>query len=230
MKSQYNKQLNYVFNRPTGEPAWYWQTYIDEETAFNDSPNDTFFFLETLLLNAKIDLIPYSDEQIGLGLTYVFDNSCSNIINDFKIADIVFERKLKAINSIFGLFRDVLNPRCPSLLAAYSNATLSKISYICYMFWDICPLSSTYGFNFNEARKSKLFDENYLKAIANVMKQCLGLSNPACIESGLHGLGHMVFNQPQIAVPIIDNFLNSGHCKNNELINYAKNARKGMIP
>lgn len=33
--------------------------------------------------------------------------------------------------------------------------------------------------------------EAYYKAIVYVMEQCLWLDNPACVESGLHGLGHM---------------------------------------
>jgi hypothetical protein len=101
-------------------------------------------------------------------------------------------------------------------------------------------LSSAYGFSFTEAKikteakqklykNSKLENHNYYAAIANVMEKCLDLSNPACVESGLHGLGHLAFNHPKIAVPIIDNFLKNGKCENENLISYAKMARTGMI-
>ena len=69
----------------------------------------------------------------------------------------------------------------------------------------------------------------YYAAIADVMQNCLGLSNPACVESGLHGLGHMATFLPDIAVPIIDTYLKNKKNKNKDLINYAKTARTGII-
>jgi hypothetical protein len=241
MTPQYQRQLDYIFNRPTDEPAWYHRTDSWEEGVFNDNATDTFIFLETLFLNPKEDLKAYSDDQIGLGLAFIFDSSCSNMTHDFKAADVPFDRKTKAIHSLFALFRDVLNPRTPEVLSAFSQEKLSKIGYICYMFWDITPLSSAYGLSFSEAKMktqakgkpykiSKLEIYNFYAAIAHVMKQCLDLSNPACVESGLHGLGHLAFNYPKIAVPIIDDFIKNGKCKNENLLNYAKMAWTGMIP
>jgi hypothetical protein len=241
MTPQYQRQLDYIFNRPTDEPEWYWRSDSWEEGVFEDDPLSGYTFLETLFLNPKEDLKTYSDDQIGLGLNFIFNNSCSNMTHDFKAADVPFDRKIKAIKSLFALFRDVLNPRTPEVLSAFSQEKLSKIGYICYMFWDITPLSSAYGLSFWEAKMkteaegepykiSKLENHNFHAAIAHVMKQCLDLSNPACVESGLHGLGHLAFNHPKIAVPIIDNFLKNGKYKNESLINYAKMARTGMIP
>ena len=61
------------------------------------------------------------------------------------------------------------------------------------------------------------------------MQQCLNLSNPACVESGLHGLGHLVFDLPDLTIPIIDKYLEDHQGLNNALVNYAKAARTGMI-
>jgi hypothetical protein len=240
MTPQYKRQLDYIFNRPTDEPAWYWRSNFGEEGVFNDDTNDVFIFLETLFLNAGQDLKPYSDDQIGLGLNFIFNSSCSNMTHDFKAANVPFERKIMALNNLFALFRDVLNPRCPEVLSAFSQATLSKISYICYMFWDISPLSLAYGLSFTEAKSkneaeeepynlSKLENYNYYTTIANVMERCLNLSNPACVESGLHGLGHLAFSYPKIAVPIIENYLKKGKKQPTSLIEYAKMAKTGMI-
>ncbi|HMN91396.1 MAG TPA: hypothetical protein PKE68_15345 [Saprospiraceae bacterium] len=68
------------------------------------------------------------------------------------------------------------------------------------------------------------------QAIADVMAGCLRLDNPACVESGLHGLGHMIPFLPDLATPLIDDFLNS-NIKNlpAALIQYARSARSGMI-
>ncbi len=222
MTPQYQRQLNYIFNRPTTEPAWYWTNDDWEEGIFDDTPMSGFIFIETLLLNAKKDLMPYSDDQIGLGLNYIFNNSCSNLVDDFKTADVSFERKIKAINALFNLFQDIFNPRCEAILSASSQASLSKIQFICYMFWDITPLSIWASLDKNEI-------EIYNKTIADIMKKCLRLSNPACVESGLHGLGHLAFGYPKIAVPIIDDFLKKGKKQSNALLEYAKMARTGMI-
>jgi hypothetical protein len=241
MDSQYQRQLDYIFNRPTTEPEWYWgNDSLEEGEVEEENPISSFTFLETLFLNPAHDLKPYSDDQIGLGLNYIFNSSCSNMTHEFLSAPIPFERKIKAINALFALFRDVLNPRTPEILSAFSQAPLSKISYICYMFWDISPLSSAYGFSFSEAKikteakqklykNSKLENHNYYAAIANVMEKCLDLSNPACVESGLHGLGHLAFNHPKIAVPIIDNFLKNSKKHDEMLVHYASMARTGMI-
>ena len=66
-------------------------------------------------------------------------------------------------------------------------------------------------------------------ATAEVMRQCLFLENPACVESGLHGLGHLATFQPKVAVPVIDVFLKNATNQSPELIGYAKQARTGMI-
>ena len=71
--------------------------------------------------------------------------------------------------------------------------------------------------------------KGYYKAIADVMQSCLTLSNPACVESGLHGLGHLATFLPDIAVPIIDDYLKNGKNRSETLENYAQTARTGMI-
>jgi hypothetical protein len=242
MTPQYQRQLDYIFNRPTDEPAWYWRNNADgEEQVFDETPLSAFTFLETLFLNPKEDLKDYSNDQIGLGLNFIFNNSCSNMTHDFKAANVPFDRKIKALYCLFALFRDVLNPRCVEVESAFSQAPLSEINYICYMLWDITPLSTASDFMFTESilkseleqkpyKNSKLENHNFYAAIADVMKKCLYLSNPACIESGLHGLGHLATSYPNIAVPIIDDFLKKGKKSTGSLINYAKMARTGMIP
>jgi hypothetical protein len=223
MTSKYQRQLDYLFNRPTDEPEWYWRTEDWVEGIFDDNTLDTFTFLETLFTNPKADLAAYSDDQIGLGLNYIFNNSCSNMTHKFKGAKVSFERKIKVLQGLNALFRDVLNARCDAVNSAFSQEKLSKLNYVCYMFWDITPLSVYESLDKNEI-------DIYNATIAEIMKKCLRLSNPACVESGLHGLGHLAFGYPKIAVPIIDNFLKNGKCKNETLINYAKMARTGMIP
>ena len=278
MTSNYQKQLNHIFDRPIAEEAWYWSP--EEEPVWDESdPLAAFEFIEQLCLTAKTDLAPFSNDQIGVGLNYIFNYS--QLVHDFKNADVTFERREKAVRSLFFVFRDVLNPRCAHKLGHKAQVSQSKINDFCYMFWDVCPLSTWLQFVDTEQMglsfiaslsdsglenlglpesvvemmkqqivqlqtdflTPKTIAENvqqqyqnidaetrgYYAAIADVMQNCLGLSNPACVESGLHGLGHMATFLPDIAVPIIDTYLKNKKNKNKDLINYAKTARTGII-
>jgi hypothetical protein len=281
MTTTYQRQLNHIFNRPTTEPAWYWQDHW-EEGIFDDDPLSAFTFIETLLKDIKTDLSPYSDDQIGLGLEYVFNNANSNLACDFKVAEIHIERKVEAIRSSFALFRDIFNPRCEPMTSAFSKEKSSPLNGICYMFWDICPWSTWIKFTNTDAINQSFmaglsesdlenmqlpeevlelmrqqiaqaqktvpmtpeeiaanvqqqYDDmdaetrGYYEAIAYVMQQCLELDNPACVESGLHGLGHMATFLPDIAVPIIDGYLDNSKHRDSVLLAYAQEARTGMI-
>ena len=280
MATTYHRQLNHIFNRPTIEPEWYWSDHW-EEGIFEDNPLSAFTFIETLLKDVKADLSPYSNDQIGLGLEYIFNNAISNLACDFKIAPVPFKRKQEAICSLFVLFRDIFNPRCVAETAAFSQEKSTPLNGICYMFWDVCPLSTWIKFanteeiglsfmaSLSEAElanmqlpegvldimkqqiaqstatlktREEIFAEGqqqyknidietkgYYEAIADVMQRCLELSNPACVESGLHGLGHMATFLPDIAVPIIDDYLKNGKKRSETLENYAEMARTGMI-
>jgi hypothetical protein len=229
MSSLYQRQLKYVFNRPTAEPAWFWTNDDSEEFVFDDNPLSVFTFIENLLVSVKSDLRVYSDGQSGLGLTYIFNGACSNMAHDFKIAEVSIERKVAALRSIFNLFRDVLNPRCEDLISAYSQEKISQLNYICYMFWDVCPLAIWKDFTNTNPNHIDSEAKIYYKAVAEVMKKCLSLSNQACVESGLHGLGHLANSLPEIAVPIIDNYLTNKKNNNEILLKYAEKARTGMI-
>ena len=129
MTTHYHRQLNHLFNRPTTEPEWHWSDHW-EEGIFEDDRLSAFVFIETLLRGAKTDLSPFSKDQIGLGLTYIFDSGCSSLASDFKAADVPFERKTAALRTLFALFRDVFNPLCEAKTAAFSQDKLSPLKHI----------------------------------------------------------------------------------------------------
>ncbi|MFN0037702.1 MAG: hypothetical protein ACKVUS_21790 [Saprospiraceae bacterium] len=247
----YEQQLRYIFDKEVSEPPWF-ECYGILPDPFEDDALRAFEFIERLCQQPLIDLEPYSDAQVGIGLDYVF---CYQLSNGFKEANVPIKRREQALRELFTLFRDVLNPRCEAKTSAFSKDPSSKIQYICYMFWDVCPLSTWMDFSgievgdtvargFAGADAEKMVaeiqrryanldteTEAYYKAIASVMQRCLGLSNPACVESGLHGLGHLAAFLPNIAVPIIDRYLagQKDKDKDSDLANYARIARTGMI-
>lgn len=278
--SLYQTQLHYVFNRPITEPRWYWQT-CEEESPFGEEEDalTAFLFYEQLCQQPGLDLAAYSDEQVGQGLIYLFDGAVSNLVHGFKAADVPIARKVAALRALSVLFREVFAPRCPAVLSSHSRESLGPLSYICYMFWDVTPLSTFLKYKDKDAlllsalntmsesleeymskemlESLKMHFENIgvealsgeelmarhqdllrnkdedtgacYQAIASVMESCLYLDNPACIESGLHGLGHMATFQSDIAIPIIDRYLKNAKKQDKRLLDYAKGARTGMI-
>lgn len=249
----YHQQLHLIFNDLANQytERQSWQT---ESEILEDDPQAAFYFIERLLENAKTDLAPFSNRQIGLGLDFIFSNTHSNLANDFKQADVPYQRKEKAVRSLVNLFRDVMAPRCEPQLSAGSKESHSDLQYICYMFWDVCPWSTW----LNDSARAAMLDvlptlaklkspeamnaaiqqpyktidaetKGYYEAIAYVMEECLQIDNPACVESGLHGLGHLVPFLPDIAVPIIDRYLKNKKNLDENLVRYAQAARTGMI-
>ena len=282
LSTRYQHQLNHIFNRPVTQPEWYWTPHEEAGVFDDDDPMTAFLFIETLLQDIKTDLQPYSDDQIALGLEFVFNNAISNLSIDFKNAPVPHERKVSALQSLFAMFRDVFEPRCTPKTSAGAKETVSKLNNICYMFWDVSPLSNwlklTNAEDINltfmttleasdianmqlpeqvkalmleqmakaKSVKTKTPEENYMdmqqqyrdadaetkayyRAVAEVMEHCLSLNNPSCIESGLHGLGHLATFQPHLAVPIIDRFLKNRKKLDPPLRRYAEEARTGMI-
>ena len=285
MSNLFTQQLDYTFNRPVTDPAWYWQSREEEADPFHgEDPLTAFEFIEALCENPGQRLAAYSDDQVGQGLTFIFSGDCSNLAHGFKSAAVSYERRAAALRTLFHLFRDVFAPRCKPQLGARSQEKSSPLSFICYMFWDVSPLSqwitpdqddlSAYAMQqFLDSDISDAFDlpaevqelmrqhaqqalanrtpkslddiqadmmnryanlppeaEACYRAIADVMADCLRLDNPACVESGLHGLGHMVPFLPDLATPLIDDFLNNNtKTLATALIQYARSARSGMI-
>jgi hypothetical protein len=244
----YQSQLQYIFDRPVTEPVWYWSQDDGQIYPFDNSTMQSFEFIERLCQQPKIDLAIYTDNQIAIGFEYIFNGSGSNLCHDFKSAEVLLERKIAAIKSLFNLFKEVLNERCISDTSANKQVMLSKLNNICYMFWDVSPFSTWLVFD-NKSTLISEYDSNpegflaifqaeytnmdnetkhFYQAIANVMERCLALNNLACVESGLHGLGHKVPHLPKIAQPILDKYIKSKP-KNATLLDYAKAARTGYI-
>ncbi|WP_444926888.1 hypothetical protein ACJJI4_02130 [Microbulbifer sp. TRSA002] len=87
------------------------------------------------------------------------------------------------------------------------------------MLWDTTPLSYC----------EELPDSDALySAVAEVMEYALSLDNLACIESGLHGLGHLELYYKD-AQKIVEKFIKDARVKNSRLLEYAINAECGCI-
>lgn len=121
----FHQQLQYVFNRPVEEPPWYWQSR-DEADPFGeeDDAMTAFLFYEQLCRQPGRDLAPYSDDQVGQGLNYLFGEAIANLVHGFKKAPVPMKRKVDALRALSVLFKEVLAPRCTPVLSAFIDRFL----------------------------------------------------------------------------------------------------------
>ena len=88
------------------------------------------------------------------------------------------------------------------------------------MLWDFTPLS------YCDEQKDK--DELYA-ALVEVMGHAISLDSVACIESGLHGLGHIEHSYKP-AGDVVKQFIDTkGHELDEDLLQYARMAQKGYV-
>jgi hypothetical protein len=192
-------------------------SYHEELDGTVDEIIDLFTYT---MLHSGSELLRFTDAQLGHGLQHLCWNSASNVVHavhDHHSLD----RKLRALRSIKRLYQDCLTPRAPQVLGHLSEGAACKpLAYFCYMFWEASPLD--------------YWPDNVLgpvayPVVAEVMETALYSPNLAVIESGLHGLGHMVYKY-KAAAQIIDRFVSERrNTVRTEIIDYALAARTGMI-
>jgi hypothetical protein len=173
------------------------------------------------MLHSGSELLRFSDSQLGHGLSPLTDSGRSDVVRSVRDGQHSLERKLGALRSIKCLYQHCLTPRAPQVLGHLSEpADCKPLAYFCYMFWDASPLDywpdSTIG-------------PMVYPVVAEVMETALHSPNCAVIESGLHGLGHMVYKYAG-ATQIIDQFISQRQSTvRPELMAYARAARTGGI-
>jgi hypothetical protein len=217
MTDEYDTWLKHVFDRPVRDPAWYFD--IDEPDFKADAQTITELVTRTMLRSGT-DLLRYSDSQVNQGLSYIFNNACSDIVFAILDGNVPFEQKMGAIRSIKMLYKNCFTPRCAPVLGHIDEPGANPLNAICYMLWDVTPL--TYW----EKRERK---EDAYAAIFDVLKFALTSTNPACVESALHGLGHMHYKMPRQVEQIIQRFLSKTHIQNEDLSGYARQAYRGYV-
>lgn len=94
------------------------------------------------------------------------------------------------------------------------------LNQICYMLWDTTPLG------YWEGSSEK---ETFYPVVLAVLGYALRSRNIACVESALHGLGHLRLHRERDVTPMIDEFIRSSPKLRPELRRYAENAAAGCI-
>ena len=217
MSPKYAEWLRYVFDRQVTPNGWYFD--LDDEP-FDAEPIELAGLIASTLENCGRDLAAYSNEQLRYGLSYVLDNGSSDSVFALMSDDVPVALRLRAIDAIKRLYSDVLDKRCAPVLGHVNEPGGNALNQTCYMLWDASPLSY-----WERSSEPAVF----YGAVCEVLAHALRSENRACVESALHGLGHVRLYYPQRVEAIIDAFLAGSVARFPELRGYAQNARIGAV-
>ena len=215
---RYDEWLCFLFDRPESDKPWIYDFPCDEFKATNKELFELFIY--TFIHCGKY-FEKYSDAQLSNGLKYIFDSGFSNISRDIMSNDIPLKLKLQAISSINFLYADCFEQRCAPVLS-HCDQKGSPLNAICYMLWDITPLNYWEGVDDCER-------ETFYDAIVAVLEAALTLKNPACHESALHGLGHMLTYHKARISDVFTTYLRRNSSISPQLKIYAEHASTGYI-
>lgn len=209
----YEAWIKHIFDHPESEGDWRFSV----DPIFSNQ-NEVVTLISSTFEKCKEDFSEYSNWQLNKGLYYIFSNNCSDYSFAMRDYPVAIELRLLSIASIKNLYASCFSQRCaPSL--SHLGEEGNELNEICYMLWDITPLS------YCEQTRDK---EAIYKGILRVLEYALSLSNPACIESAIHGLGHMEPYCPEVK-SIINKHLNYIKAKDARLYEYALLASEGRV-
>ncbi|MDP5240634.1 hypothetical protein Q9Q94_13905 [Uliginosibacterium sp. 31-16] len=216
---RYQEWLKHVFDRPECNQGWFFET---DDPGF-DANRETLMELVTRTFTlAGTDLVAYSDKQVNDGIKYLIYSGCSDI--PFALMDEAQPqtKRLELIDSIENLYRDCFAKRCTPVLGHISERSPSPLNDVCYMFWDISNLA------YWEDPRHKDRSVTYA-AIVNMLGKILRSENIACIESALHGLGHIHSYALDVVESTIERFLKGQPNLPEKLLQYAHAASRGHV-
>ena len=215
MTDRYQEFIKFLFDRNESEDDWRFDYKLVEPDLTKE---EVVAFVQRMLENYATDLSGYSDWQLGLGMEYIFNNTCSNLSFVLRDGPVAIEKRVAAILALESFFKNCLDERCVKALGHLSEGG-NKLNYFCYMLWDTTPLT------YCEQTPEK---KEIYAAVAGVMEYSLFLDNIACIESGLHGLGHLELCYDE-APKIVRKFIESRSVVDERLIAYAEQAEQGNV-
>ena len=197
-----------MFDRPENAAhRWYFQ---GEDVEFPAAPDMLLRLLHHTFRRCGQDLSSFSDEQLTAGFNFIFYTVASNTITCIWNKTLPQAERDNTVLAVKHLYSDCFVPRCSQTLG-HLNQGGTALNGFCYMLWDESPLGS------------------YNVTVTEVMRHALTLTNIACAESALHGLGHYCGQNPTVVRDIIDKYLSSGFHVSAELRHYALQARTGMV-
>ncbi|NHQ87816.1 hypothetical protein HA050_17015 [Iodobacter sp. HSC-16F04] len=216
--ARYQEWMNYIFSFSASS---FWSLDAESEISTFDATDAELVDLATYMLeNCGREFASYSNEKISSALEFVFNNSYSDIAFSLISDSVSLESRLRLIKSIYCLYCDCFDVRCAKVLGHLSETTDNSLNQICYMLWDVSPIA----YLGDRKNKQLLYD-----TMIDVLEECLSLANPACVESALHGLGHLYGVSEDRIETLIASKLKSIVFIPTSLKSYAELAMKGRV-
>lgn len=215
IQNTYAGFLQFLFQRKESQGEWRFDDSLQEPAL---SPAQLVQCIIRMFENYETDIAHYSDWQIAKGVGYLFNSSFSDWVFVLREGPGLLPERLKAIHGLKSFYQRCLEKRCAPTLGHYSEPG-NPLNYFCYMLWDFTSIACFEGVE----------DKDLLnQAVVDVMEYALTLDNKACVESGLHGLGHLTLFYPK-ASTIIER--NTGRFEKIDprLLTYAQAAKTGYI-
>ncbi len=210
---RYGEWLAYIFGRTTEESDPFQMDWI-----FRAAAGDIADLVQHTFENSGRDLTEYSDRQVSIGLQALLFCNFADFAHTVAGADVSEAQKIAVLRSMEPLYRDCLAVRSPAVLGHRSETDGNPLEFLTYMLWDVSP------FDVMAASTAGMSD-----ALVQTLDATLRLPNPACVESALHGLGHLPKAFRQRGTAVIDGWLAEKPDLRPELLNYARAARTGCI-
>lgn len=217
MPPRYQEWLGYVFDRPDTPDAWYFDF---ELPMFEADEVEQAELIAYTFEHCGRDLARFSERQVNYGLEYIFNNSCSDVVFALMSESVPVQLRLRAIEAIKTLYQECFTPRCAPVLGHLNEPGANPLNQVCYMLWDASPLS------YWENRPNK---EVFYGAVVDVLEAVLESPNPACVESALHGLGHLHSSHLERVEEVVGTYLRRNVFVAPGLQQYAQRAAVGYV-
>jgi hypothetical protein len=216
-QQRYRSWLVHVFDHEVRDPQWHFD--IDAPT-FEATPAEVTELLRLTFKRAATDLRDFTDAQVNQGIWYLASPSCSNFSFALKAGDVPLEPRIQAVQSIRHLYSGCFAERCTETLSHLDEQPCSDLNSICYMFWDVFPLTYL---------QDTAGEKELSNAVFNVLTATLEIDHRACREAALHGFAEVAYAYPERVENAISRVLNRLR-KDGRLYNYACNAMTGNVP
>jgi hypothetical protein len=216
MHPRYQEWLSFVFDHEVTKPQWYREPGSPD---FDGTETDYAALIAETFRNSCEGLRRFSDAQVNQGLYMIVSPSGGDFIFSLRDGSAPLAAKVDGIRSIFDLYKDCFATRCTEVLLHRDDPGASDLNSICYMFWDVCPLT----YLEEAADRSELAE-----AVFWTLEKTLEIEHRACREGALHGLGHFAYFNRKRAAEIVQRFLRR-YCIDPILRRYAESAAVGGV-
>lgn len=215
----FDEWVSQIFDKPVTDPQWFFLSEYDGEP----KPLPPIIEAEymTLLFEKPAFLVSrYSEGQIAHGLEYLLHNSSSDCVFHFVEQAIPEQIRVRLAHSLFFLFKDLLAVICSDYCGGPDHPDRRPADYVCFMMWDAGTLQI-----YPDRPEQQKID----KAMLDTLVKILALPQRCCQKSALHGLGHAHLDYPDKVREIINKYLASNLHLDEDLYEYALDAREGAV-